>query len=344
MEFSQSVGIGLDIATALSVIIAAYHYVNSAKKETKRKLEEDAKQAEKLRQQRIAESGSIVLTREIRTLSEAYRNIIEERSGVEKSSVYFMQQKTKNEKDDHFYKRCLSNLSDKDKVNRFFKEYDEYMTSLSNGIEIFSQQRYVIIPVLDAISQGNNSLVSKLKKSPSNLVKMYNHLGGGVKGLWRDLNELRELLSQLSGKIDFDTLYSGKEDNQLYSDILKKLIRIVTDSDYSDFLEGLLLSKDEFTKYSNISADDEYFESKFISQNLKMFYKIALSEQGMANLFHNMCAEVGRSLITSTTEFKAALCLLSACHSYILNDRKDISLDDEIKRYEGLFALGVEIR
>ncbi|XHN42236.1 hypothetical protein O1Q79_00249 [Lonepinella sp. MS14434] len=32
MEFSQSVGIGLDIATALSVIIAAYHYVNSAKK------------------------------------------------------------------------------------------------------------------------------------------------------------------------------------------------------------------------------------------------------------------------------------------------------------------------
>ncbi|WP_439294755.1 hypothetical protein [Lonepinella sp. BR2882] len=78
--------------------------------------------------------------------------------------------------------------------------------------------------------------------------------------------------------------------------------------------------------------------------NLKQFYETALTEQGMANLFHNMCAEVGRSLITSTTEFKAALCLLSACHSYILNDRKDISLDDEIKRYEELFALGEEIR
>ncbi|WP_439259734.1 hypothetical protein [Lonepinella sp. BR2930] len=99
MEFSQSVGIGLDIATALSVIIAAYHYVNSAKKEAKRKLEEDAKQAEKLRQQRIAEciaeSGSIVLTEEIRTLSVAYQNIVGEHSGVEKSLVYFMQQKNK---------------------------------------------------------------------------------------------------------------------------------------------------------------------------------------------------------------------------------------------------------
>ncbi|WP_386692580.1 MULTISPECIES: hypothetical protein [unclassified Lonepinella] len=74
-------------------------------------------------------------------------------------------------------------MSDKDKGSRFIKEYDEYMTALSNGIEILSQQRYVIMPVLDAISQGNNILLNRLKSSLVRLLDMYNHLWGGVKGL-----------------------------------------------------------------------------------------------------------------------------------------------------------------
>ncbi|WP_439259735.1 hypothetical protein [Lonepinella sp. BR2930] len=57
------------------------------------------------------------------------------------------------------------------------------MTALSNGIEILSQQRYVIMPVLDAISQGNNILLNRLKSSLVRLLDMYNHLWGGVKGL-----------------------------------------------------------------------------------------------------------------------------------------------------------------
>ncbi|WP_439294754.1 hypothetical protein [Lonepinella sp. BR2882] len=72
-------------------------------------------------------------------------------------------------------------MSDKDKGSRFIKEYDEYMTALS--IEILSQQRYVIMPVLDAISQGNNILLNRLKSSLVRLLDMYNHLWGGVKGL-----------------------------------------------------------------------------------------------------------------------------------------------------------------
>ncbi len=124
---------------------------------------------------------------------------------------------------------------------------------------------------------------------------------------------------------------------------MKKLISIVTDPDYSDFLEGTLWSKDELIEYADISVDDESLEQKLMILNLKQFYETALTEQGMANIFHNMFAEVLLSL-RPVEEFKEVLCLLSACHSYILNDRKDISLDDEIKRYEELFALGEEIR
>lgn len=331
--FIDKFQIGLDIFTALSVIFAALHYVRNSKKEAEKQRIESEQQAEKLRSQRLVESGARVLTNELSVLSQEFTHLIEERGDIEKKLTRFIHKSDNTE--EQFIQRSQKAIQDKSLLENLNKEFDEFRQAYSTSVELLYQRRYVFLPVLNSLSkqEGTESIIKAITDSLDKSIKKHNEIGRGSHSLWKELIELWKHMKDLP------------EENisNLPENIIKGLISICIDKDYQPLLSNDLLTEDEFKKQC-LEKEREFSMPEYYNQNCNRLLNILRNDKNRAFLLHNIAVNAITQLQTATTLYKEVLVVLSACYSYILQQDKTHSLNDVITEYKVLYDLEDTIR
>lgn len=315
MSMIQQIQIGLDIATAVSVLGATAHFIRNQKKESKNN-----------REQRIAESGSKVIIEDIRALSASFNSLFEEYQDVRFS--YFIQKEREDEED--FYKRFYRNFLDESKQSSSSNEYKEFRRVFGRHLDIVGNIRYSSIPVIAAIEVNNkNELVDKMNKLPVVLTDMYNELGT-FGTLWEELKNVYKKRSEIKD-VPWERIFEERENNQIYNDYDTQILSIALDERYDDFLKYGIFSKEVVLSHLEDGTDYNWYR-------VTRLYKILDDKEMFAALCCSIMVKVSNLAQDCVIESKRILCTLSAIYSCILNGKN--SLDDEIKRYEEIFELG----
>lgn len=323
MSMIQQIQIGLDIATAVSVLGATAHFIRNQKKESKNS-----------REQRIAESGSKVIIEDIRALSASFNSLFKEYQDLKLKFSYFMLDE-KKENAEWFYKRFDRNFLDENKQSSFSNEYEEFRRAFDSHLYIVGNIRYSSIPVIAAIEVNHkNELVDKMNKLPVVLTDMYNKLGT-LGRLWEELKNAYKKRSEIKD-VSWERIVEEREDNQVYKSYDTQILSIALDERYDDFLSDGFYSKEDFlSRLENKVEDETDYYRKYRVQRL---YQILDDKEIVAALCCSIMVKVSNLALDCVIESKRILCTLSAIYSCILNGKN--SLDDEIKRYEEIFEVG----
>ncbi|MFZ7136697.1 hypothetical protein ACLSZP_10370, partial [Avibacterium avium] len=121
--------IGLDIFTALSVIFAASQYIRSSRKEAEKQQKNEIAQAEKLRMQRISESGAKTLVTQLEKIAVGFNRIVTESSDANRELRGLIHRK--NESEERWLERVENWFNESEKQENVLKELEEYRECLS---------------------------------------------------------------------------------------------------------------------------------------------------------------------------------------------------------------------
>lgn len=324
MSIFQQIQVGVDIATAISILGATTTFWNNQRKES-----------EKARKQRLSESGSKVIIDDIHSLAASFNLVLKEYR-----EVYFKNfRQVKNEEESYFLKRFYFCFLNEEISSDFDKEFNEFMKVFSTELEFVGSKRYSIIPVIGAIEVGDKKeLVNKINELPLKLSNMYNQLLH-FRNLWRELKKIYHKRKEFKDVSSWKDILEERNINPDYDDYDTLIQRISFDDDYMQYLDADFLSKQEFLENYEGSSEleDEKKEYSYKLYKIQHLYSIIDNEENFAALCHNVISEASLLAQNCMTEYKRILCTLSAIYSYILNDCE--SLDNEIKKYEEIFKL-----
>lgn len=327
--------IGLDIFTALSVIIAASQYIKNSRKQASIQRKRQIEQANQLRVQRVSESGAIVLVNQLEKLSLAYSDLIKESNGITKKLKIFKlsEQEIQQTKitNTQVIEEFLKNQTVLDEIT---VEFEEFSSCFGNKVQQFYQQRYIVVPVLEAISKNKEEvkeLVERVIQAPNNLTKIHNKLEAFIPLCKEMLNILKEI-EQFDKNISFDD-FSKIGNSQ--KNIIEQLYCTITNSNYTEYLNSILQDSKKL-----LSAQDKHSDQyKLLLAN--ELYAVMKNEQRKCIAIHNLIEQVNLMINNARNAFKQVLCLLSACYSYILSSKEQEgnSLTKEVEYYKKIYEL-----
>ncbi len=322
-DISPNVEASLDIATAISIITAAFYFIYNQRKENKKQRDENLESAKRLKKERISESGARVIIEEIRTTSEHFKTIIKESSDVDAYSRLYL--RDSGEDDDSFIKRSSKNITE-EKIRDILRALKEFRENLDDAIEDSYQQRYVLAPVIDALIENDKDEIysKRLTTSSDNLADNHNKLSI----ILAYLTEVFELFLILKGKSTEEiSKLINEKNNEGLSEIETKTYSIILNDYYSQFdsgiLEGSSTLQEKANCLLNILTNDES-RTSFIN-NIFVYYRVL-----SGNIRYI---------------FKEKLCDLSGVYAYILKDESDTKeISDFVKGYESKFDLKFDLK
>lgn len=334
MSMIQQIQIGLDIATAVSVLGATAHFIRNQKKESKNN-----------REQRIAESGSKVIVENIHVLSASFNSLVKEYQDLDLTFSYFMLDEEK-ENAEWFYKRFDRNFLDENKQSSFSNEYEEFRRAFDSHVVILENARYSLVPVIAALEVNNenelvdemNKLVVRMSELPEVLGNMHNKLVV-LQSLWKELKDAYKKRSEIKD-VSWERIVEEREDNQVYKAYDTQILSIALNGRYDDFLSDGFFSKEDFLSHLENKVEDE--TNYYRKYRVQRLYQILDDKEIVAALCCSIIVKVSNLVQDCVIESQRILYTLSAIYSCILNGKN--SLDDEIKRYEKIFKLGKSLR
>lgn len=329
MNILEKVQIGLDLATAISIVGATVTFAYRYSKENK-----------KQRKQRVAEFGSKVIIDDLHSLTDLYRELNEGYRAIPFSDF---SKTISSETTEQFYKRINDNFSDvellSNLVSKLDRTFEAFCKILANQANTITCKMYSCSPILVTISRfeniEENSLTIYLVEKIRTYHEQYSRLIQ-FKYLWKELLVLYTKKEEFK-RISLKVIYEERNSNVSYANFYNLIKSIALDDNYNEFVDSSILAKDEVLNASDLShltesQRDNYYKLYKVEPLHTMLYS-----NEMTSLFHNIVAHADNLAMECISETKEVLCTLSAIYSYILND--DVSLDDEVQKYKKLLEL-----
>lgn len=329
MNILEKVQIGLDLATAISIVGAtvtfAYRYSTENKKQ---------------RKQRIDELGSKVIVDELRLLTDLYNDLYK---GYRVIPFSNFSKTISSETTEQFKKRVNDNLSDVELVSELERTFEAFCKILANQADTIACKRYFYSPILVTISRyenkEKNSLTSYLLEKIRTYYEKYNRLIQ-FKLLWKELLELYTKKEEFEG-ISLKVIYEERDSNVSYANFYNLIKSIALDDNFNEFVDFSILNKDKVLNASDLSHLTESQRDNYYKHYRIHTLHTILYSDDMTFFFHNVLTEPKDLALECISKTKEVLCTLSAIYSYILND--DVSLDDEVQKYKKLLELDTHL-
>ncbi|WP_118813880.1 hypothetical protein [Haemophilus haemolyticus] len=241
MNILEKVQIGLDLATAISIVGAtvtfAYRYSTENKKQ---------------RKQRIDELGSKVIVDELRLLTDLYNDLYK---GYRVIPFSNFSKTISSETTEQFKKRVNDNLSDVELVSELERTFEAFCKILANQADTIACKRYFYSPILVTISRyenkEENSLTSYLLEKIRTYYEKYNRLIQ-FKLLWKELLELYTKKEEFEG-ISLKVIYEERDSNVSYANFYNLIKSIALDDNFNEFVDFSILNKDKVLNASDLS-------------------------------------------------------------------------------------------
>ena len=322
MNILEKVQIGLDLATAISIVGAtvtfAYRYSTENKKQ---------------RKQRVAEFGSKMTVDDFHSLTDLYNDLYK---GYRAIPFGDFSKTISSETKEQFNKRFNDNFSDVELVSKLDRTFEKFCKIFVNQADTIALKRYSFMPLIMSIEheKERNKLAKQFNDYPNVLYTMYNRLIQ-FKLLWKELLELYTKKEEFEG-ISLKVIYEERDSNVSYANFYNLIKSITLDDNYNEFLDSSIPAKDEFLNASDLSHLTESERDNYYKHyRVQTLHTILYSDE-ITMFFHNVVHAKNLAL-ECISETKEVLCTFSAIYSYILND--DVSLDDEIQKYKKLLEL-----
>ena len=323
MNILEKVQIGLDLATAISIVGATVTFAYRYSKENK-----------KQRKQRIAEFGSKVVIDDLHSLTDLYNDLYRGYGLIPFSNF---SKTLSSETTEQFNKRFNDNFSDVELVSKLDETFEAFCKIFANQADTIACKRYSFMPIITSIEheKERNKLAKQFNDYPSTLYIMHNRLIQ-FKLLWKELLELYTKKEEFGG-ISLKVIYEERDSNVSYANFYNLVKSIALDDNYNEFLDSSIPAKDEFLNASDLSHLTESERDNYYKHyRVQTLHTILYSDE-ITMFFHNVVVHAKNLALECISETKEVLCTFSAIYSYILND--DVSLDDEIQKYKNLLEL-----
>lgn len=335
---TQSIQLGFDIATSLSIIFAALTVMISSL------LRNRAERKRGINERVISTAHSRVL--DITTeFEDFFSRLVQSSQKIEKNidaRIDYDEDEDEDERYSELRKELIKNGSSL--LDETIENVKAYRASIGDYYETIQKRRYTLIPLLDSIP-NEEKFVPILEKDMDAIATHFNGLGRGDISLIEELIIAQEYVdsiideqSSLSDDERLDFLFNDEKMGQIF-------ISIFMDPDYLDF-SMLFIHEDGEDDFAKLVTErkTEGFDQKYL-KSAKANFIMGLIKRPMmyvAMLLGRISGRVQRCRI----ECKDILIKLAAINHRLLVKRSNVRLEMIIEKYEsdGYFGRKSRIR
>lgn len=349
--------VGLDMATAISVIGAALTYIFTNIRESRRQEKERKLEADILRKSRIAESGCGILTEEIRSLGQYYNEIINSCNNALKILSPLLTKSQNDTENKFLYAEIAYDSQKQEELNN---SLDDIITNIETNIQKVSKQRYVIFPVLDSIT---NDIPIEGKVSDQEMIRNELNLFhynlntisfelANWKLFWVRLWSLKRQAENVEISIEeiIDYIFFNEDRDKYF--IFNNFRNFTQKPEFQNHLfKNSVLKNNSTNLKKRIKKHIEKFhlnieESKinnFIVRanidELSLFYLMNHPNLIFFEFLQEVSKHINYIIENIEGNFQNSLTLLTSCYYYILNHNENIKLDDIKNKYRNFIII-----
>lgn len=325
---SQSIQVGFDIATSLSIIFAALTVMTSSL------LRSRAERKRGINERVISTAHSRVL--DITTeFEDSFSLLVDSSQKVEKpidARVDYESDDDNGNGNERYTKLSELLLDDASFLSTIIENITAYRNRMGEYYETIQKRRYTLIPLLDSIP-NEEDFVTTLEKDIDEIGEQYNQLGSNDIYLIKELAETQEYAQSI---IDSQSNLSDEEKLELlFTDekMTKLVYSIFLDSDYLTWTKSFF-KEEHHSSFENFLVNRD--TTDIIAENLKLAhlnFLLGLIRHPMRYVAQVLTRVSGR-IQRSRIECKDILIKLASINLKLLVKGSNVRLENIISKYE----------
>lgn len=321
----SSIQLGFDMATSLTIVGAAITWIIGQKKQA---------EAEKIRgiNQHARSTGLKKVQDVLFEIENKYSILISKTQGFENSI-------------DRRVRRINGTL-DFAHLNKMIRDDRNFLTTsvdrlqgireeLGQFYELIQVRRYSLIPLLDAIKEGDK-YIGIFKRNIEEVGEAYNKIGSNNVSLLRELHALNIVLNDEYGEelIEMpdeliDTLFKKIANNER---IMKAIKSIIFDESYFYWVQAFVPSGREEDFLEKVVVPNEIEDRDLCSKVITNFIASLIKKNH--ELISQVLLNTSNSVMQARIECKDILIALSAISHKLVMDNSDETLEQVIRKYD----------
>lgn len=333
----SSIQLGFDMATSLTIVGAAVTWIIGQKKQA---------EAEKIRgiNQHARSTGLKKVQDVLFEIEDKYSILISKTQAFEKNIDLRV--------------RRTNGMLDFTRLNQTIKNDSGFLVvsadrlrdireELGQFYELIQVRRYSLIPLLDAIKDGDK-YIGVFKRNIDEVGEAYNKMGSDNLSLLKELNEVIVLLNDEYGDemIDLPDELIGALFNKITANekIIKAINSIIFDKSYFYWVQAFTPTGEEERFLEKVVVPNKIEDMKLYSDVITNFILSLIKKNH--ELLSQVLASSSNSVMQARMECKDILIALSAISHKLVMDNNDESLEQVIDKYdaEGYFGRDTTIR
>lgn len=333
----SSIQLGFDMATSLTIVGAAVTWIIGQKKQA---------EAEKIRgiNQHARSTGLKKVQDVLFEIEDKYSVLISKTQAFEKNIDLRV--------------RRTNGMLDFTRLNQTIKNDSGFLVvsadrlrdireELGQFYELIQVRRYSLIPLLDAIKDGDK-YIGVFKRNIDEVGEAYNKMGSDNLSLLKELNEVIVLLNDEYGDelIDVPDELIGALFNKITANekIIKAINSILFDKSYFYWVQAFTPTGEEERFLEKVVVPNKIEDMKLYSDVITNFILSLIKKNH--ELLSQVLASSSNSVMQARMECKDILIALSAISHKLVMDNNDESLEQVIEKYdaEGYFGRDTTIR
>lgn len=333
----SSIQLGFDMATSLTIVGAAVTWIIGQKKQA---------EAEKIRgiNQHARSTGLKKVQDVLFEIEDKYSILISKTQAFEKNIDLRV--------------RRTNGMLDFTRLNQTIKNDSGFLVvsadrlrdireELGQFYELIQVRRYSLIPLLDAIKDGDK-YIGVFKRNIDEVGEAYNKMGSDNLSLLKELNEVIVLLNDEYGDelIDLPDELIGALFNKITANekIIKAINSIIFDKSYFYWVQAFTPTGEEERFLEKVVFPNKIEDMKLYSDVITNFILSLIKKNH--ELLSQVLASSSNSVMQARMECKDILIALSAISHKLVMDNNDESLEQVIEKYdaEGYFGRDTTIR
>lgn len=333
----SSIQLGFDMATSLTIVGAAVTWIIGQKKQA---------EAEKIRgiNQHARSTGLKKVQDVLFEIEDKYSILISKTQAFEKNIDLRV--------------RRTNGILDFTRLNQTIKNDSGFLVvsadrlrdireELGQFYELIQVRRYSLIPLLDAIKDGDK-YIGVFKRNIDEVGEAYNKMGSDNLSLLKELNEVIVLLNDEYGDemIDLPDELIGALFNKITANekIIKAINSIIFDKSYFYWVQAFTPTGEEERFLEKVVVPNKIEDMKLYSDVITNFILSLIKKNH--ELLSQVLASSSNSVMQARMECKDILIALSAISHKLVMDNNDESLEQVIEKYdaEGYFGRDTTIR